>query len=461
MDAEKPGRVVIESLRLISWIYYYLGDHPNALDYSLKAVALARAGGYRLQQASVLDALAMIHAASGDVDQALNEHEEALQLAREVNDEVLEAIVMNNNAYVLLEQKEYARALERGMKSWELVRRLNLNKQRSDVADTLAQILQQMGEPARAEQLMLETLAIDRETQQDLGQAYTLLNLGGLRFSQRDFARAEVDFLQALEVAARIGARPIQMDSYHSLARVAEQKGDWQRAFTYHKAFHEFYKELHNERTSQRMSILKVAHQVETAKRDAEIYHLRNEELLREIEERKRVEQALQELAITDPLTGLHNRRHFFNLAEALFNQAVRYQRPLSIIILDIDRFKQVNDTYGHLVGDQAIRHLADAIRHSIRLADVTARFGGDEFVILLPESDLPHALGAAERMRDYVATYPICVAEASFHVTLSIGVATMQYSGETMDLLLEQADRALYAAKNNGRNQVQTYRAF
>jgi diguanylate cyclase (GGDEF)-like protein len=192
----------------------------------------------------------------------------------------------------------------------------------------------------------------------------------------------------------------------------------------------------------------------------AEIHRLRHEELSHEIEERKRLEAALNDLAIADPLTGLYNRRHFFNLAEMQLEQATRYERTLSVMVLDIDHFKQINDTYGHAVGDRVIKHLAGNIEPTIRRADVTARFGGDEFVILMPETDSSQAVHLAERLQHQVAEKTISAKQSSFHLTLSIGVASSSAHNHvaSIDVLLEMADHALYQAKESGGNRVCIY---
>jgi diguanylate cyclase (GGDEF)-like protein len=461
LGTETPSRAAIDSLRVISWVYYFLGDYANALSYGLKALDLSRAGGFKILEARALDGLAAIHAASDDPQQALKEGDLALSLIRGEHDESLEALVLNNIANILLEQGEYVRALEYSKQSLETVNRLELNERRSEIADTLAQILQKMGEYEHAEQLLSETLIMEIATQQELGQAYSLLSLGGLHLSQEKLEQAETDFHKSLEIAIKIDARPVQMECYVNLIEMAKRRGNWQLAFTYHESLYEIYKDIHTQTTSKRLSILKLVHQVETARRDAEIYHLRNDELSREIEERKRMESALHELAITDPLTGLLNRRQFFNVAKMLLEQAARYRHPVSIMVLDIDHFKQINDTYGHAVGDQALIHLAGKITHTVRSVDVTARFGGDEFVILMPETDTPDAVKVAKRLQGNVAEKAFPAKETVFHLALSIGLAntSMKKDMLSIDVLLELADHALYAAKQAGRNQVFVYR--
>jgi diguanylate cyclase (GGDEF)-like protein len=458
LEGQAPSRAAIDCRRIISWIYYFLGEHASALSYGLKALEISRALGLRVQEASVLDSLAMIHAASGDRDEAVRQHAEALTIAREAGDEVLESTVLNNSAIVLLERGEPARALQAGEQGLEIARRLGLYEQQVAVSDTLGQILRRLGEPARAEKVLGDALAMAASAGQELGAAYCHLSLGSTYLAQGDAPRAQANFRQSLEAATRMSARPLQMDCHARLAELAEQQEDWKQALAHQRAFHDLDRQIHGENVSKRMAILKVAHQVEAARRDAEIYHLRNEELTREIEQRKQVEAALHQLAVTDPLTGLYNRRHFFSLAQMLLEQAARYQHPLSALMLDIDHFKRVNDARGYVVGDEALRCLAANIKRSIRAVDVAARFGGDEFVILLPETDLAHATLVAERLRRSVAKSPVGAQLPDLTLSLSIGVASFS-AGQSVDALLEQADHALSAAKQAGWNQVQAFK--
>ncbi len=160
----------------------------------------------------------------------------------------------------------------------------------------------------------------------------------------------------------------------------------------------------------------------------------------------------VQQLAITDSLTGLHNRRHFFEQAEREFQRARRYRRPLCAIMLDIDRFKQVNDTHGHAVGDQVLRAVSAHCRESLRDIDLLGRYGGDEFVGLLPEIDADGAHNAAERLRQRVAERPFDTDRGPVVVTISLGVASLENCSD-LAMLINRADEAMYTAKKAGRN--------
>lgn len=178
---------------------------------------------------------------------------------------------------------------------------------------------------------------------------------------------------------------------------------------------------------------------------------------------RKKYQEALKSnyqesvsLAVTDGLTKLYNRHYLDTHLKNLLKQAVETGRPLAMLIMDMDHFKQVNDTYGHDVGDEVLRQLAALIVQTIRSADLAARYGGEEFVILMPETDAARAYEGAERIRKIVETTPFKVSHdvGAINKTISIGVSWLE-QGDTPESLLKRADNALYQSKNSGRNKV------
>jgi diguanylate cyclase (GGDEF)-like protein/PAS domain S-box-containing protein len=164
----------------------------------------------------------------------------------------------------------------------------------------------------------------------------------------------------------------------------------------------------------------------------------------------------MKQLAITDSVTQLYTRRHFTSLGRNEVERAQRYNRRLSALMVDIDWFKRVNDTYGHTAGDQVLLHVANTCRQALRTTDIVGRWGGEEYVIVLPEADIEGAALIAERIRRMVAETEIPVAPKPIKVTVSIGVAALKDHGQALEALIDCADRALYAAKQGGRNQVQ-----
>ena len=161
--------------------------------------------------------------------------------------------------------------------------------------------------------------------------------------------------------------------------------------------------------------------------------------------------------AITDSLTGLYNRHYLNAHLDNLVRQALNNNKPLSLIIIDVDHFKSVNDTYGHDIGDQVLKQISEIIIKSIRSADLAARLGGEEFVVLMPETDAQQSSDAAERIRKTVANTPMKITheKGEINKTVSIGVAFLNDMGDSGQALIKRADEALYAAKNGGRNKI------
>jgi two-component system cell cycle response regulator len=168
--------------------------------------------------------------------------------------------------------------------------------------------------------------------------------------------------------------------------------------------------------------------------------------------------QASLQLAVTDALTGLHNRRYLDNHLGALFSDETGRRLGLAALILDIDRFKAINDSYGHEAGDEVLRTFAERVRQDTRPVDIVARYGGEEIVVILPEAGLAEARSIAERIREKVEAMPFSVQRATrtIPVTVSIGVAIRHPEDAGPGDMLKRADVALYRAKASGRNRVE-----
>ncbi|HUG35113.1 MAG TPA: diguanylate cyclase [Anaerolineales bacterium] len=171
--------------------------------------------------------------------------------------------------------------------------------------------------------------------------------------------------------------------------------------------------------------------------------------------ERARLFQEVQNLAVTDPLTGLHNRRSLYELGKIEFVRAKRLNRPFSCLMVDLDHFKEINDNHGHPFGDIVLQEFARLCMESVREIDLVGRYGGEELLILMPETELERAVIVAERLRLNIAGHPISTPGTDIQVTTSIGVATRDQNTAELDTLVARADQAMYIAKHLGRNRV------
>ncbi len=292
------------------------------------------------------------------------------------------------------------------------------------------------------------------------GYAVYAANCGQVAIEQAttvcpDLILLDIDLpdVNGFEVCEHLKAQPATRDIPILFISVLDQIFDKVRAFEVGGADY-ILKPFHIEEVLARVETqLAIRKLVQTLARQ-------NAELSFEIATRKEYEQALEQIATTDPLTRIKNRRSFFELAEKEMNRARRYNQPLAILLFDIDHFKKVNDTYGHLVGDQVLVSLAKTCQVNLRNFDILARYGGEEFVVLMPETDQQAAVVAAERLRVLVAQSQI---QSQFlkttpyvSITISLGVMSWQGKSElALKTLIQRADEALYQSKQQGRNRV------
>lgn len=180
-----------------------------------------------------------------------------------------------------------------------------------------------------------------------------------------------------------------------------------------------------------------------------------------DISERKALEQQLRDQAHTDPLTGTNNRRFFSESAETTLAQAKECNQPFSILAMDLDNFKKINDKYGHASGDKVLSQFVNSVTSQLRPMDILGRFGGEEFMLALPDTDTNQAAAIAERIRKIAAETDIDTEQGALHITVSIGVASLTPRHQLLEQILNEADNMLYRAKDNGRDCVVVQRSL
>jgi len=412
--------MIANSLNSIGHTYVLLDEFDKALPYLIKSVAIARETGNKKSLATALDSLCHAYLGLADLDQALS---------------------------CGLESVAVARASEALLREAEHLLGVGL-------------VYRARGELAEAETCFQQSLALARKYGFRLAESLALRTLGATRRHQGRLPEALSLLQEALAILQEIGAKQRAYECLEDLAAICKQAGDFEAALNYYEQFHLAKDAIFNDQADFRLKSLEIAYEVEQTKKEKEIYNLRNVALQREIDERIKAQSAAELLAITDPLTGLFNRRHLLYLAERELAQAIRYKRPLSFVIFDIDFFKRVNDNYGHAAGDKVLTVVSSHVRSGLRESDVVGRYGGEEFVILLPQTSLQAAREMAERVRKIVASVRVPVENDEISVTISAGISGLRAPGKNdrLDQLLDWADRALYEAKEAGRNNTVVY---
>ena len=453
-DQPQP-EALIGAWYTLGWAYYYSGDYPASLEFGLKSLKLAREIEHKEREAWCLDLVASTYK---DPSQAIQMYKDALDIFENLGALEGQSRILNNWAYTLMESKEYASALEMAQKSLELAKRGELKGDVINVAATIGEIYTGMGEYSEARSKLREATLLFDTHGRDISSVYILVDLGQVHLEQNELDQAEQVLNSALELSEEMEMRNEQARCHLYLSDIFERRQRFDKALEHYKKFQALRESISGEGALKQLAALRVSNQIETAQRDAEIHRLQKEKLQVELDEHKRVHAILEDLATRDPLTNLFNRRHFLNLAEREWNRAVRYKHPLCALMLDVDHFKQINDQHGHAAGDKALTTVANVIRSTLRATELAGRYGGDEFIVLLPETLPENGLLVARRICQTIKDYTISSDMGIIELTPSIGVACETGATGSLNELLSQADKALYIAKNAGRGQAHLY---
>ncbi len=348
-------------------------------------------------------------------------------------------------------------ALECGLESVQVAREVNALAREAEHLLSVDSVRQARGELALAAGCFEQTLALARKHGYRFAESGALRRMGSAYKQQKQTAEALCCLREALAIARSIGSKRETYLCLEELAAACKLAGDFEAALEHFEQFQLAKEAIFNEQADIRLKTLEIAYEVEQANKEKEIYYLRNVALQREVAERIKAQAAAELLSITDQLTGLFNRRHLLFMAENEVAQALRYRTPLSLVIFDIDSFKKVNDNFGHAAGDKVLAVVSSHVLTGLRPGDVLGRYGGEEFVIVLPHTSTEAARLTIERIRKGIAALVVGTGSGEVSVTISAGIAGLAGEGsdDRLDQLLERADRALYAAKAAGRNQT------
>jgi len=467
-DAHDDGEPRARLLRSIGLTFDELGDFPGALDHHLRALDIEEAAGNTAGRAATLRTIGVVYSRSGDPDTGLDYFRRSLVLCAEAGDDIGRAKTLNNVGVNLNDVGRHDESLSVLNEALRLYRRSGLTLQQSGTLVNLGLTLEKLGRPAEAEASFQEALRLAEATGHRYGVVDALLSLGRLAASQGRTADARTRLESALAGAERHGLKQPICEICDALATLHEQCGEYQEALALHRRFHALEREVLRQSSERQLRAVQTRYQLAAAQREAEIHRLRHVELadanaeleelnqsLRSADEQKsKLLQQLERQTYEDSLTGLGNRRLLDKRLADEFDRAIRHDRPLAVAIVDIDHFKRVNDRHSHAVGDAALKELARLLVATVRHTDLVARFGGEEFVLVLVETDAAAAQWACEKLRLAVATHDWRRVHSGLALTVSIG-----YCADTtvagFERMLAIADRNLYVAKAQGRNCV------
>ncbi len=426
------------------------GDYVHAIDALAEGATFASRANATLLQSRCLTGLGIASARVGNYDRARRNYAQALTLQNELGDDGAAANTLHCQGVLELR-------VAHGLSTDESARRERLVLEAVKLLEASKVLAEKTGrrrlegmclnELGRAHRLLSDTSAviaycgraidIFNQLPAPKDECEALLHIAGAWLDADNTASASQFAHRSLSLAMQYGYLPSERDARNLLVECYERTGDIPSAFAHLKAVRRIDREIQDGEALRRIDQL-----------DHSSAIARSGEIQRQLQERA---DGLRELAQTDALTGLVNRRGF----ELTVERAVASgARTLSIILADIDHFKRINDVYGHLVGDEALRGVASALRGACRSADHLARWGGEEFVVLLIDASTDEATVIAERLRSAVAHIDWPSASQALQLTLSAGIATGPATAP-LATLLQAADGALYAAKQSGRDRI------
>ncbi len=455
-DAEKEAIM----LRNIGGIYCAINEYASAMDTLLEALTLSESLKFLDVKGEVLLNIGTVYLLIGNYSHALKEYEKVLEIALGTKNKTLEAFVLCNMTSVYVGLSDH----ENTKKTFERCLKISRETQNKLIQ---MNVLTQMGheylnqeDSVRAEECFRQSFELSKNAGFKNEEASSLVGLGKIYLQKREYEKSQEIFQTAKQLSEQLKDKNLLIECYKGFSQIYQALGNFENALDQCKRYYDTRQSLSDRINDQKIRTLEVAYRTERAQKEAEIARLKNIELEKEIAERKRIEKALRKseeqyrlLAAIDPLTGINNRRHFFELAQREVSRARRFNHPLTAIMVDIDHFKKINDTFGHHRGDEVLKQCTDLIKDCLREMDIVGRYGGEEFSILLPETNLQQGIRVAKRLVQILRETPLQVGTDVAFVTLSVGVTELR--GEMdLDTLIDEADHAMYSAKNAGRNR-------
>lgn len=440
-ESDDPFQLV-ETYNVFSILYGALNDYPSSIDYLKKSIEIMEANPKFTQNTYLYVNLADSYRAAEDFEQANAYLDKSFQIAKDTGDISLKAYAHQVKGRLFVDQKNFEAALNHILTSQELHKEVGEELFSFEIHTELANIFLELGQLDKASQ----HLVIAKEYAQQLGSQDTHY-INRLE-SQLAFKRG--NFEQAYEQLneSYTQYRKQFNDNLTYVSNLSREQLDQERLVFENKLL-----EQENKLNAQ---------YVKESKKYSYILWVLILLLLLVVGialwimlRYRSVARTNHRMAYTDNLTKLPNRRHVFRTLELQHRSSGQTRKPYSVILFDIDFFKSINDRFGHNVGDKVIQATRNICESVLRDSDTVGRIGGEEFLILLPDTGIKEAYGIAERLREYFESYNFDDLAPGLKVTSSFGVTEYMPDDETLDLVINRADRLLYKAKNEGRNQV------
>lgn len=473
----------------VALIYYAKGQYAQALERMFQALRLYEKASDIGGQGVVLNAIGNVYNKLSDPEHARENFEQALEIAQMKGNKQLIVGCLVNIGEIHIKRREWDLALGCLDRALPVARELGNQEFISVCLNNIGDVLREQGKAAEALHYYLESLKIFEAMNARPRMASSYLNIGRLYLKTGNLPEAERFLIKAFELARDVEERSTQKDAAEDLYALYAQQGNFRRAYEYEHTYSQINEQIFSKENYEKIASLQATFQAE--KQDREIELLKSDREIQELNVKRQrlwlafiatalvliaalafvlfnryqlkarttaeLEAAygrMAQLAQHDELTGLYNRRSATERIELEMVRMSRTSRPFSLILLDVDDFKIINDTYGHDCGDAVLKNLANLLRSHVRGVDVVARWGGDEFIVILPETSYEGAMILAEKLQAAANAVRMQYENREVRFTVTLGVSVYDKLGPSSECI-RAADEALYEGKRAGKNKV------
>jgi diguanylate cyclase (GGDEF)-like protein len=438
---------VVDCLQEIAGAYYAQCQYDLSLQYWSYCLDLSLNITNNEAYIQAHTGIGQIYFAHDDFPSALEHYQQAAEYLPRINNDKLTAFLLINLGAVYLSLMQYDKALLALKDGLLQAKKINNHECISESLCLIGQVEWALGIKNSAHKNLQQALKLNKKLNNQWGIAVNLLALGRMSLEKGDDKLSLKYLTLGLSNAMQRNSVNLVLQFEQLLAELAERRGDYKLAFEHLKRFSLGLQTFNNQLSPHKLHAMKMQLEMENAR-------LENDDLRRQRASQHREIQRVERLASYDGLTGILNRRGLEEQGCELFLRQCQSQKSLSVLMIDVDHFKRVNDRCGHPVGDKVLRQIAALLKSGCRQDDLVGRYGGEEFVVLLPNHEGVAATEVGERLRSLVDAWIWSRIHPELSITISVGIASI-VDDTSLEALLSRSDQCLYQAKQQGRNRV------
>jgi diguanylate cyclase (GGDEF)-like protein len=459
VNGENDLMKIGQRTKMIGRTFAHLQSFSAALSEMFHTLQIAQKLRDPALEGEVLSDIGYTYTAMQEPLKGLSYLQQSYDTLQGVEDPILLAGVLDHMCFAYSASKDYDKALGNGRKAQALFTENKAYYAQAKTMLRLGSIYAEIEQTGEAIKIFREVIEITTAFPFYQERSTALCKLANIQIKSKLYANAKEYIDKSLFLARKYHLITSLVMCHKLYSELYHRQENYKQAFRHYKKYHAAVQQMHKLEEANRVKLIELSGTLETARKVTGALQMQNEALRKEVKLRKKIQMELEEISRRDSLTGIYNRRYFFELAEREMQAARRYGYPISAIMIDLDHFKEINDTHGHLVGDQVLMEVASRILDNSRSVDIVGRYGGEEFVVLLPQTNQQEAMITARRIWESLTVRPTDTKKLTLQVNASLGVSSFKTgTAISLDELIDRADKALYQAKELGRNRIEAY---